>query len=73
MLYSSSTSRAYRKSMERLVCGISSDPSHALYGEHDILPSNRHFTVLKSRLNRFRNSFIPQLIVIINQKSELFR
>ena len=58
---------AYTKRMLSLASNISSDPSHVLFKEYQLLPSNRRFRVPQARLNRLRNSFVPQSVKLLNQ------
>ncbi|KAM3860990.1 protein mono-ADP-ribosyltransferase PARP11-like [Diretmus argenteus] len=46
--------------MLSLADNMLSDPSHMLFEEYQLLPSNRRYRVPFARLNRLRNSFIPQ-------------
>ena len=41
----------------------SSHPSHRLFA---LLPSGRRYRVLRSRTSRFRNSFIPAAVTLLN-------
>lgn len=47
----------------KIVC----DPSHILHGEYELLPSGRRFRVPHCRLNRFKNSFVPVSIKLLNK------
>ena len=48
---------------------IINDPSHILHSEFELLPSGRRFRVPHCRLNRFKNSFIPASIKMVNKNS----
>lgn len=50
---------------ERIVC----DFSHVLNTEYELLPSGRRFRVPRCRLNRFKNSFIPVSVKLLNRGS----
>ncbi len=45
-----------------LAGNITSDPSHILFEEYQLLPSHRGFSIPQARLNRLRNSFVPQSV-----------
>ena len=45
---------------------IISDPSHIMHGEYELLPLGRRFRVPHCRLNRFKNSFVPVSIKLVN-------
>ena len=45
---------------------IVSDPSHVLYPEYRLLPSGRRYEASKWRYNRFRFSFVPRSITLLN-------
>ena len=48
---------------------IMADPAHPLNSLYTMLPSGRRFRSLKSRTNRYRDSFVPASIVILNSIS----
>ena len=45
---------------------IVSDPTHILHPEFQLLPSGRRFRVPRSRLNRYKHSFLPMSIKLLN-------
>ncbi len=54
--------QATLRQANKIVC----DPSHVLYTEYELLPSGRRFRAPRCRLNRFKNSFIPVSIKLLN-------
>ena len=66
--------QAGMKASEKLPCSpstrqaekILSDQTHILHTEYQLLPSGRRFRIPTCRLNRFRNSFVPTSIKILN-------
>ena len=58
---------AHTKRMLSLAGNITSDPTHILFEEYQLLPSNRRFRVPRARLNRLRNSFVPQSVKLLNE------
>ena len=50
---------------------IHKDPSHCLNNVMEILPSGRRFRSINSRTNRFRNTFFPTAIKLLNEKHYL--
>ena len=57
---------AQTKSMLRLARSISSDPSHVLNKEYDLLPSGRRFRVPTHKKIRLKNSFVHQSVLLLN-------
>ncbi len=45
------------------------DPSHVLQREFELLPSGRRFRTSMSRYNRYKNSFVPLAIRLLNSNS----
>ena len=58
---------AHRRRILFLARRITSDPTHVLFKEFELLPSNRRFRVPQARLNRLRNSFVSQAVKMLNQ------
>lgn len=58
---------AHRKSMLRLANGISSDASHVLNGEYQLLPSGIRILIPPFKKNRLRNSFVYECVLLLNQ------
>lgn len=56
----------YDQSVLRQAQRILTDPSHILYAEYELLPSGRRFRVPHCKLNRFRKSFVPTSIKLLN-------
>ena len=51
----------------RSIAKDSSHPSHRLFA---LLPSGRRYRVLRSRTSRFRNSFIPAAVTLLNSETQ---
>ena len=56
----------YEQSIIRQAKTIVSDPTHILHPELQLLPSGRRFRVPRSRLNRYKHSFLPMSIKLLN-------
>ena len=56
----------YEQSVTRQAQKIVSDPTHILHQEFQLLPSGRRFRVPRTRLNRYKNSFLPTSIKLLN-------
>ncbi len=56
----------YEKSVLREAYKILNDTTHILNPEFEMLPSGRRFRMLRCRLNRFKNSFIPSATKALN-------
>jgi len=54
----------YEKSVLRKAHEILDDPTHIL--NKQLLPSGKRFRRLKCRLNRYKNSFMPAAIKMLN-------
>ena len=46
---------------------ITRDPSHILYDEYKLLPSGRRYMTLRCKLNRYKFSFVPLSIQVLNK------
>lgn len=57
----------YEKSVLREAQKILSDPTHILNSELESLPSGRLLRMHSCRLKRYKNSFIPVAIKILNK------
>lgn len=57
----------YEQSVLRQARRVLSDPSHILHAEYELLPSGRRFRIPKTKLNRYKYSFIPNSVKILNQ------
>ncbi len=56
----------YQKQMLRRVESILSDSSHPLQAEFQMLPSGLRFKLPKFRTNRYKHSFVPAAILLLN-------
>ena len=56
----------YEKSVLREAHKILDDPDHILNQELELLPSGRRFRMPNCRLKRYKNSFIPAAIKMLN-------
>ncbi len=56
----------YEQSILRHARKILSDQSHILHSEYELLPSGRRFRVPRSGLNRYKHSFMPTSVNILN-------
>lgn len=59
----------WRKQTLRLADKISTDSDHVLHNEFELLPSGRRFRVPRCRGNRYKHSFVPSSITLMNNKS----
>lgn len=57
----------YTKQLQRLARSITNDVSHPLASEFQLLPSGRRFTVPRIRTTRYRNSFVPVAVSLLNK------
>ncbi len=60
----------YQKQMLRRVESILSDSSHPLQAEFQMLPSGSRFKLPKLRTNRYKHSFVPAAILLLNSKTK---
>ncbi len=65
-----SASELYQKQMLRSVESIMSDSSHPLQAEFQMLPSGSRFKLPKLRTNRYKHSFVPAAILLLNSKTK---
>ena len=56
----------YEQSVLSQAQRIARDPSHILHSVYDLLPSGRRYRVPCCKLNRFKNSFVPTSIKLLN-------
>ena len=61
----------YEQSVARQAQKIVSDPTHILHHEFQLLPSGRRFRVPRTRLNRYKNSFLSTSIKLLNKQKYL--
>ena len=47
---------------------IVADPSHVLHAEYQLLPHGRRFRAHRWRVNRYRFSFIPASVRLLNEQ-----
>ena len=57
----------YEQSVLRQAQRVLLDPSHILQTEYELLPSGRRYRIPKCKLNRFKYSFIPTSIKMLNR------
>lgn len=57
----------YEQSVLRQARRVLLDPSNILQTEYELLPSGRRYRIPKTKLNRFKYSFVPTSIKILNQ------
>ena len=50
----------------RKAVAVSTDPSHPLYDEFEVMPSGRRYRTAKCSKVKFRNSFIPNAVRVLN-------
>ncbi len=60
----------YQKQMLRRVESILSDSSHPLQAEFQMLPSGSRYKLPKLRTNRYKHSFVPAAILLLNSKTK---
>ena len=65
-LDSQSLQALYEQSVLRLSQGILSDPSHILYPEFELLPHGRRYRAPIWRYVRYRDSFVPNAVRLLN-------
>lgn len=58
----------YEEVVVRQASKISADPSHILFSEYDLLPSGRRYRASKCKYNRFKLSFVPTSISLLNKQ-----
>ena len=58
----------YEQATLRQANKIVSDPSHVLHAEYQQLPSGRRFRAPRWRVNRYRFSFIPASVGLLNKQ-----
>ena len=56
----------YNQSVMTQATKISSDPTHPLSSEYELLPSGRRFRIPKCKTNRHKLSFVPASIKLLN-------
>ncbi len=57
----------YTRQLQQLATSISNDASHPLVSEFQLLPSGRRFIVPRSKTTRYRNSFVPAAVSLLNK------
>ena len=58
----------YVQSVIRQANNTRGDPSHVLHSQFEMLNSGRRYRLPLCKLNRYKNSFIPQSIRLINEQ-----
>ena len=66
-----SLSDVYKKRVIQMGLKIYKDPSHCLNGILEVLPSGRRLRAIKSKTNRFNNTFFPTAVKFINNEGVL--
>ncbi len=56
----------YRSAVKRKALSICTDPSHPLHEQFQMLPLGRRYRVPLARKNRFKHSFVPSAVKILN-------
>jgi len=56
----------FKKRVVKKAFSIINCPSHPLHNEFVILPSGRRYRVIGGKTSRFKNSFIPTAILMLN-------
>ena len=56
----------YQESVLKLANTIRKYPSHPLHGEYSLLPSGRRFRLPKMRMDKFKFTFVPRSINMLN-------
>lgn len=59
-------SQLYKGRATKKAQSILADPSHPLFSEFRLLPSGRRYILPRCRTNRFKNSFVPAAIGLLN-------
>ena len=65
----SSLQEIYNDTARRQGLKITNDPDHVLHREFELLPSGRRYRFPNCRLNRFKFSFVPSAIKILNSQT----
>ena len=60
----------YKESLLRKGISIMKDNCHPLHEEYEMLPNGRRLRVPRIRTSRFRNTFVPQSILHINEQKK---
>ena len=58
----------YEDQVKSKVEKLLSDNSHVLHSEFQFLPSGQRLSVIKTKSNRYRNSFVPSSVVLYNNR-----
>ena len=56
----------YLSQLEKLAIKIMNDSSHPLNRNFVMLPSGRRFRMMRARTNRFKNTFVPKAVKVLN-------
>ena len=64
----SSLQEIYDETARRQGLKISRDPKHVLHTEFELMPSGRRFRMPNCKLNRFKFSFVPSSIKLLNSQ-----
>ena len=61
----------FEKKVISLAHKVLTDPSHILFSEYELLPSGRRFRASRYRSNRYKLSFLPTSIALLNKQPGL--
>ena len=59
--------RLYKAGTLRLANAILKDEHHPLHSEYHMLPSDRRYRVCRTRTNRYRDTFVPHSVRLLNE------
>ena len=59
----------FEKTVLGLANRVLSDSSHILFSEYELLPSGRRYRVCSCKSNRFKLSFLPTSVVLLNSRN----
>lgn len=68
---SQSLQTIFERTVISLAHRVLKDPSHMLFTEYELLPSGRRFRASRYRSNRYKLSFLPTSITLLNKKPAL--
>jgi len=63
----------YENKVVNLAYRILKDPSHILLPEYELLPSGRRYRASRCKSNRYKLSFLPTSIALINKQPALLK
>ena len=62
-----SMNELYERRVRKKASEIANDNCHVLAQHFELLPSGKRFRIVKARTCRFKNSFIPVSVVLLNK------